>query len=166
MDAVISTCECSFAFRTLWRTLIRLAVQSSQGAPYPTVINGNLFWTNRTQFVPASWANPIPRNLNNSHIQVASRALNLDYTKTRLTTTEAARSSQLLLKSTFSMGSAGHSVKLRNPWIETPLIESRALSKAAGWYAGDLHSSLASLTLLASQQHIPQTREPAAVWLL
>jgi hypothetical protein len=55
------------------------------------------------------------------------------------------------------MGSASHSVKLQNPWIETPLIESRALSKAAGWYVGNIHSSLASLTLLASQQHIPQT---------
>jgi hypothetical protein len=113
------------------------------------------------------YSNPkFPRNLNNSHNQAACRALNLDCTKTGLTSTEAVGSSQLLLKSTFSMGSAGHSVKLRNPWIETPLIESRALSKAAGWYAGDLHSTLASLTLLTSQQRIPQTREPAAVWLL
>jgi hypothetical protein len=143
VDTVISTYECSFAFRTLWRTLVGLATvppQSSKGAPFlqrGTCVLG---------------CNPkFSRNVNNSHNQTACRALNLDCTKTRLTYTEAVEFTHLFLKSTFSMGSVSHSVKLRNPWIETPLMESRALSKAAGWYASGFHSSLSSLTLLASQ---------------
>jgi hypothetical protein len=147
VDTVISTYECSAAFRTLWRTLVGFATRA------PTIVERRAFSPTRARSVPASWAATpnFGENVNNSHNQTACRALNLDCTKTRLTYTEAVEFTHLFLKSTFSMGSVSHSVKLRNPWIETPLMESRALSKAAGWYASGFHSSLSSLTLLASQ---------------
>lgn len=48
--------------------------------------------------------------------------------------TPAPRSETLF--SCHKMGSATPAKSSPNPWIETPLVESSVLSKAAGWYGG------------------------------
>ena len=50
----------------------------------------------------------------------------------------AARSSETVQSSPTKMGSVKLPASQANPWIETPLVESSALSKAAGWYAHKL----------------------------
>ena len=53
--------------------------------------------------------------------------------------------------SALGMGSVDENKKLRKPWIETPLIESRALSIAAGWYSFQSSSSAPLTLVLASK---------------
>lgn len=52
----------------------------------------------------------------------------------------------------------------RRPWRSTPLVESVALSKAAGWYIHHSHSP-PHQPAKSQKQSLPQAREPPTCWL-
>jgi hypothetical protein len=58
--------------------------------------------------------------------------------------------------------------KTEKPWVETPLIESKALSRAAGWYDNNskMIHTYSLLIHFNQQSRLPQTRKSSTFRLL
>lgn len=58
--------------------------------------------------------------------------------------------------------------RTKNPWVQTPLIESSTLSKAAGWsvLSQTIHHLINHRKLTQKQQNISQTRKPTTLRLV